>query len=331
MTKKGLFCPRGNFYIDPAGAVDNAVITHAHSDHARRGSQQYYCVNSGVSLLKARIGKNIAVKSFDYQTKFELGGVKISFHPAGHILGSSQVRLEADGEVWVASGDYKREYDPTCEPFESVKCDVFITEATFGTPAYNWGFQENLGEDIYQWWMENASNGLNSVVFAYSLGKTQRILGELFSVTDQPVYCHSAATPINQCYRDHGIQLAPSLCLSEVPPKTILKGELIIAPQMFLKTEQAKVLGSKFVTAFASGWMAGQNGRYGMNYDKGFVMSDHADWKDLVRTITESQAKKVYVQHRGYGALVKHLKTLGIEAYSDEELFPKNPDQMMLF
>lgn len=333
MTKKGLFCPRGNFYIDPAGAVDHAVVTHAHSDHARRGSQKYYCVHSGVSLLKTRLGKNISVQSFEYQTPFQLGGVRVSFHPAGHILGSSQVRLEADGEVWVASGDYKREYDPTCEPFESVQCDVFITEATFGTPSYDWGFQENLGEEIYQWWMENASRGLNSVIFAYSLGKTQRILGELFSVTDRPIYCHSAATPINQCYREQGIRLAPSLCLSELPDNAVLKGELIIAPQMFLKSESALVLGKKFVTAFASGWMADQNQSYrqGKNCDRGFVMSDHADWKDLIRTITESQAQKVYVQHRGHGALVRYLKGLGIEAYSDEELFPKNPDQMMLF
>lgn len=331
MTKKGLFCPRGNFYIDPAGAVENAVITHAHADHARRGSQQYFCVQSGVSLLKARIGKSITVNSYQFGQVFELNGVKISFHPAGHILGSSQIRLESTGEVWVASGDYKREFDPTCEPFESVTCDVFVTEATFGTPAYNWGFNDNLGEEIYQWWMENARRGFNSVIFAYSLGKTQRILGELFSVTDQPVYCHSAAAAMNQCYRDHGIQLAPTKYLTDVEEKSTLRGELIIAPQMFLKSDQAKVLGSKFLTAFASGWMAGQNPAYGVSYDRGFVISDHADWKDLVRTILDSKAKKVYVQHRGHGALVKHLRHLGLDAYPDSDLFPKNPDQMMLF
>lgn len=331
MTKKGLFCPRGNFYIDPAGAVENAVITHAHADHARRGSQKYYCVQSGLSLLKARIGKNISAQSFSYQENFELGGVRISFHPAGHILGSSQVRMESDGEVWVASGDYKREYDPTCEPFEIVKCDVFVTEATFGTPTFNWGRHDNLGEEIYQWWQTNASLGLNSIIFAYSLGKTQRILGELFSVTDTPIYCHPAATPIIECYREQGIRLAPSVCLSEVADDEKLSGALLIAPQMFLKTERAKVLGPKFSTAFASGWMANQNPAYGMSYDHGFVMSDHADWNDLVRTITETGAKKVYVQHRGHGALVKHLKSLGLEAYPDSDLFPKNPDQMMLF
>lgn len=297
MTTKGLYCPAGQFYIDPSRAVERAVVTHAHSDHARKGSQQYYCVDSGVSLLKSRIGKNISVSQYAY------------------------------GEVWVASGDYKREKDPTCEPFEVVTCDVFVTEATFGTPGFTWNANANLGQEILNWWNQNASRGYNSVVFAYSLGKTQRILGELFPLTDKPIYCHPSATEINECYRAHGVRMAPTRCLSRVEPDRVLTGELFIVPQSFMNTEHAELLGRKYLTAFASGWMAQRSG----GYDHGFLMSDHADWGDLVRTILETKAKKVFVQHRGKGALVKHLKSLGIAAFPDSDLFPKNPDQLSLF
>jgi putative mRNA 3-end processing factor len=327
MTSKGLYCPAGQFYIDPSGAVDRAVITHAHSDHARRGAKQYYCVTSGLSLLKARLGPNISVNTCPYGEKFYLGDVAISFHPAGHILGSSQVRLEFGNEVWVASGDYKREKDPTCEPFEVVPCDVFVTEATFGTPGFVWNKSSHLGLEILDWWTVNEARGINSVVFAYSLGKTQRILGELATLTDRTIYCHPSATPLNQCYVSQGVKLARHQCISRVAKDRILRGELFLVPQSFLKTAEAEILGRNFSTAFASGWMAqGQHG-----YDHGFLMSDHADWNDLLLTIQETKAKKIYVQHRGKGALVKHLRGLGLEAYPDADLFPKNPNQLSLF
>jgi len=327
MTKKGLFCPAGNFYIDPSGAVDHAVITHAHSDHARRGSKKYYCVNSGLSLLKARLGNNISTSTFAYSEIFQIGPVSVSFHPAGHILGSSQVRIEMNGEVWVASGDYKREKDPTCEPFEVVNCDVFVTEATFGTPGFVWDSSASLGQEILDWWNGNAFKGINSVVFAYSLGKTQRILGELQPLTDKTIYCHPSAALLNECYRDQGVPLARTRCISQVERDRVLRGELFLVPQSFLKTPEAEILGKSYVTAFASGWMAQSS--YG--YDHGFLMSDHADWNDLVRTVQETKAKKVFVQHRGKGALVKHLRGLGIEAFPDADLFPANPNQLSLF
>lgn len=327
MTAKGLYCQAGNFHIDPSGAVEHAVITHAHSDHARRGSRQYYSTRSGLSLLKARIGKNISVQGYNYGESFDLNGVKISFHSAGHILGSAQVRLEFAGEVWVASGDYKREKDPTCEPFEVVPCDVFVTEATFGTPGFCWPQGSNVGKEIYDWWMKNSSSGINSVLFAYSLGKAQRVLGELAAYTDRSVYCHPAATPLNECYRSQGVKLVPTKCLSLIESDRVLRGELFLVPQSFLKTDQAEILGDNYETAFASGWMA-QNS-YG--YDKGFLMSDHADWNDLLRTVLETGAKRIYVQHRGKGALVRHLRTLGLEAFPDTELAPKNPNQLSLF
>lgn len=331
LTPQGLYCPAGNFHIDPKGAVENAVVTHAHSDHARRGAKRYYCTTTGVSLLKARLGKNIQVQNFAYGESFSLGPVKISFHSAGHILGSSQVRMEYNGEVWVASGDYKREFDPTCEPFETVPCDVFVTEATFGTPGYAWPKKKDLGREIADWWDRNAARGVNSVLFAYSLGKAQRVLGLLEPYARKPIYTHSATSAITDCYRREGVSLADTVCLSTLEPEARLTGELILVPQSFLKSPQAEVLGDDFETAFASGWMAKNTHGYAQGFDHGFVLSDHADWNDLLRTIEESRAKRVYVQHRGAGALVRHLKKIGIHAFPEEELIPKNPNQLSLF
>jgi putative mRNA 3-end processing factor len=330
MTSKGLYCPTGNFYIDPKSGVDHAVVTHAHSDHARRGARQYYCATPGLSLLKVRLGKNISVSSYNFGETFFLGGVKVSFHSAGHILGSSQVRLEsAFGEVWVASGDYKRDADPTCEPFEIVQCDVFVTEATFGTPSFTWRKGADLGREIFAWWSQNAARGVNSVLFAYSLGKAQRVLGVLephAARFGKPVYCHPASTPLTDCYRAQGIKLAATVCLSKVANDQKLQGELFLVPQSFLKTIQAQILGDRFETAFASGWMA-QGSR---GFDRGFLMSDHADWNDLLLTIKETRARRIYVQHRGNGALVRRLRTLGLKAYPDSDLVQENPEQLSL-
>ncbi len=325
-TSKGLYCPAGNFYIDPSRAVDYAVITHAHSDHARRGSKNYFTVDSGIALLKERIGKNINVLGYEYGEKFKLNEVVLSFHSAGHILGSSQVRIEFQNEVWVVSGDYKRDPDPTCAPFEVVKCDTFITEATFGTPGFVWPKDTDVGKEIFDWWEANAAHGVNSVLYAYSLGKAQRVLGELAPHAKKPIYCHPATSKINACYREYGVNLAPTLCLGEVTSERPLQGELFLVPQSFLKSEQARLLGEKFATAFASGWTAQRN--YGI--DKGFVMSDHADWNDLLQTIQETGARRVYVQHRN-GKLVRYLKNLGLQAYSEDELIPKNPEQLCFF
>lgn len=330
-TRKGLFCPAGDFYIDPSGAVDHAVITHAHSDHARRGAKAYYCATSCVSLLYARLGSKIQVRGFAFGEVFEINGVKLSLHPAGHILGSAQVRIEYGGEVWVASGDYKRDPDPTCEPFEVVPCDVFVTEATFGTPAYVWRKDADVGQQIYDWWSANAARGVNSVLFAYSLGKAQRVLGVLYPFAKRPVVCDASVTPLNDCYRSQGVNLAPTLCLSQVTSSEGMNGELFLVPQSFLKSDRAQLLGGRFETAFASGWMAGGSRGFQRGYDRGFVMSDHADWNDLVRTVLETRARRVYVQHRGKGALVKHLRSLGLDAFPDEELKPGVQHQLSLF
>jgi len=334
LRKQGLYCEAGDFFIDPSGKVDRAVVTHAHSDHARRGAKEYFTPKSGMALVRARLGSAICLRGFAFGEKFQLGRVSISFHPAGHILGSSQVRLELNGEVWVVSGDYKREPDPTCEPFESVPCDVFVTEATFGTPVYRWKKDADLGREIFDWWETNRAHGRNSVLCAYSLGKTQRVLGLLRAFTRRPVYLDPSATPLTECYRAEGIDLLPSICLSTLSDSAKLKGELVVAPSSFLRSSLASVLGSDFETAFASGWMAGTGeggtGRFS-SYDRGFTMSDHADWDDLVRTVVETGARRVYVQHRGHGSLVRYLRKLGLDAFPEEVLARIPPAQMSLF
>lgn len=315
-TSSGLFCARGGFAIDPSAGVENAVITHAHSDHARRGSRRYFCERSGAGLLRARLGKSIDVRTFDYGERFSLGGVELSFYPAGHILGSSQVRVESEGEVWVASGDFKREPDPSCVGFEVVPCDVFITEATFGAPSYAWDTSREHGREIAEWWGANAREGYNSLLFGYSLGKAQRILAELKSQAEKPVYIHSTMRELTECYRAEGVALAETRDLGELP--SAFKGELILAPPSVLKTELRERI-APFRSAFASGWMQGKASHYSRAYDSGFVLSDHADWPALVRTALETGARRVFVQHRN-GALVRELRKRGIDAHPVEAL-----------
>lgn len=319
-TDKGLYCEAGGFYIDPHRAVDVAVITHAHSDHARKGSKLYITERTGVELLRTRLGKSIQVESFSYRESFTMGDVTVSFHSAGHILGSAQVRIQKGSEVWVASGDYKRDRDPSCEPFEVVPCDAFITEATFGTPRYTWKKDQPHGEMIYAWWKENSDLGINSIVFGYSLGKAQRILAELAPFPIDHIIVHPTIVALTDCYRNEGRVLAKTKTIKErISEKTNLRGELILAPPSIFKEEWKEFLGP-YRTAFASGWMQ-TGGRGRGSYDKGFVMSDHADWNDLNRTIQETQAKRVFVQHRN-GALVRHLRSQGIDAHPVEILKP---------
>jgi putative mRNA 3-end processing factor len=325
-TPQGLYCHAGGFYIDPHRAVDCAIITHAHSDHARRGSKHYICENSGIDLLRTRLGKNIRVTGYDYGEQFQMGDVLVSLHSAGHILGSSQVRIQRGSEVWVASGDYKRDRDPSCAPFETVKCDTFITEATFGTPKFTWAKDINHGEMIADWWKTSRQSNKNCLLFGYSLGKAQRILAELAQHADRPVLIHSSIVELTECYRRQGRNLAQTMQLEDKIKMLIfdqkLEGELILAPPSILKERWSVHLGN-YETAFASGWMQG-SGRTGYRggYDRGFVMSDHADWNDLNQTINESEARRIYVQHRN-GALIQHLRRRGLEAFPVEDLMPE--------
>jgi putative mRNA 3-end processing factor len=321
-----LYCPLGDFYIDPHRGVDTAVVTHAHSDHARRGSRRYFCESSSIGLLKSRLGKNIQVEGIPYREILRLGEVDVSLHSAGHILGSAQVRIQCGKEVWVASGDYKRDPDPSCEPFEPVSCDVFITEATFGTPKYKWNKESQHGLEIYQWWQKNAAQGMNSVLFGYSLGKAQRILAELAPFACRPVLVHETISELTRCYREEGRRLAETLELDSF--EGLFRGELILVPPSALEKYRDRLRPYK--TAFASGWMQnGRTGGFGQSggYDHGFVLSDHADWIDLNRTIDESGAKQVFVQHRN-GALIQHLRRRGIDAHPIDSLTPEGYERI---
>ncbi len=320
-TSKGLHCAAGDFYIDPHRGVDTAIVTHAHSDHARKGSRRYICAGSGEELLRTRLGAKIVVEPWEFGRRYRLGDVEVSLHPAGHILGSAQVRIQRGSEVWVASGDYKRDPDPSCEPFESVTCDTFITEATFGTPRYAWDKNASHGAAISAWWEEAAARGKNCLLYGYSLGKAQRILAELAPYAQRPVLIHRTMWELTECYRRQGLVLAPTEdLLSRLEDGPPLDGEMILAPPSIVK-DFGERLGH-YETAFASGWMQGSGSFRTGGYDRGFVMSDHADWPDLNRTILETGAKRVFVQHRD-GALVRHLRGLGIAAHSIDVLTPE--------
>ena len=262
-TSQGLYCEEGGFYIDPMPSraratlppLDLAIITHAHSDHARRGSARYLCEQSGLGLLRSRLGK-VEASGIPYREPIQLGGVSVGFHSAGHILGSAQIRVQRGNEVWVASGDYKRDSDPSCEPFEVVKCDTFITEATFGTHKFAWPKAQQFGKQIIDWWKQNTDAGYNTVVFGYSLGKAQRILAELAPFAEKPVLIHSSVSALTECYRLEGRVLAPTLDLAQEAAARELQGEIVLAPPSALKETWAPALG-KYKTAFASGWMQG--------------------------------------------------------------------------
>lgn len=294
--RKGLYCPKGDFYIDPRQPVGTALITHAHGDHARFGSSYYYAHRASVGLLHYRLGKNIHIKPLEYRERKKIGSVWVSFHPAGHILGSSQIRIEDGSNVTVVSGDYKLNPDPTCEPFELLECDLFITESTFAMPIYHWEESNKIISSIHQWWQKNASEGHPSLLFCYSLGKSQRILATLRKFTDEDVFIHGAIAPINICYENEGVSLLKTHVVTQEDPKTDYSKALILAPLSAYRSPWMKRF--KYArTAFASGWMAVRGTRRRQGFDQGFVLSDHADWPDLIKTILGTKAKKVLVTH----------------------------------
>jgi putative mRNA 3-end processing factor len=313
LTKAGLYCSAGQFYIDPQLPVERAVITHAHSDHARRGHGVYYCASTGLSILQHRLGAQWKYRPVAYGEPFKLGSASVSLHPAGHILGSAQVRIEVDGEIWVVSGDYKRDSDPTCEAFEVVPCHTFITEATFGLPIYQWQSGAETASEIYDWWQQCRQKDRTAVLFCYALGKAQRVLSELRAYTDEPVYLHGSVDELTRVYRDAGINMVPTLPIEESKRGNTLAGELIIAPPATYRSTWMKHFGTA-ETGFASGWMRVRGGRRHRGYDRGFVLSDHADWSQLIQTIQETGAEKILVTHGKSDVLVRYLQELGYMA-----------------
>ncbi len=310
VTKKGLYCQAGDFYIDPWRPVDVAVITHGHSDHARVGSKNYYSSQKCVPLLYHRLGANINIQGYAYGKKFQLGATTVSFHPAGHILGSSQVRIEHQGQVWVLSGDYKRTPDPSCDPFEVVKCDTFVSEATFALPIYQWEPGDVTGRKIFEWWQSDPDRP--SILFCYALGKAQRILAELAPLTRQSVYLHGAIQTLTEIYREQGVRMLPTIPIAETDKTTDFKGQLILAPPSAHRSTWMKRFKLP-QTAFASGWMQVRGARRRKGYEKGFVLSDHADWAELNLTIEQTGAKTIFLTHGKTDVLERYLKEKNLD------------------
>ena len=319
---EGLYCPPGDFYIDPWRPVGRAVITHAHADHARTGHGHYLAAAPAEGVLRARLGANIALQSVQYGQAVTHNGVTVSLHPAGHVLGSAQVRLAHGGQTWVASGDYKVAPDATCTPFEPVRCDVFITESTFGLPIYRWRPDAEVFAEINAWWAANAAVGRASVLMCYSFGKAQRILSGV-DARIAPIIVHSAIQTLNTAYRDAGVNLPETRLVSEVTDPTDFKRALVLCPPSAAVGPWIKRFGD-FSDAFASGWMQLRGARRRGSYDKGFVLSDHADWPGLMGAIGATGASRVIVTHGSIPVLVRYLSSQGLEAeafqteYGDE-------------
>jgi putative mRNA 3-end processing factor len=321
VRKEGLYCVPGQFYIDPWRPVERAVITHAHGDHARQGHTHYLAASPGIGVLRSRLG-DIDVQALEYGEQVVHNGVTLSLHPAGHVLGSSQVRMEYGGEVWVASGDYKVEPDKTCAPFEPVRCDTFITESTFGLPIYRWTPEQELFADINRWWRKNADEGRPSVVFAYAFGKAQRVLSGI-DPSIGPIVCHGAVEPLNRAYRAAGVALPPTRMVTEVD-KASLGRALVLAPPSAAGSPWMKRFGD-YSDAFASGWMQLRGARRRRGVDRGFVLSDHADWPGLMSAIRATEAERVIVTHGSIAVMVRWLRQNGLDAaafdteYGDDE------------
>ncbi len=321
---EGLYCEKGDFYIDPWRGVETAMITHAHSDHARSGSAHYIATAQSEGILRRRLGQDIDLHGVTYGERLKLGNTWVSLHPAGHVLGSAQIRVESEDEVWVVSGDYKRCADPSCAPFEVVPCDTFITEATFGLPIYRWDSGAETAQRIYDWWQGDRDRP--SLLFCYAFGKAQRILSELAAFTDQPVYVHGAIHALTEIYREQGVAMVPTICTSEVPRTHSYQGDLVLAPPSGHRSSWMKRFKHP-QTAFASGWMAVRGARRRRGYERGFVLSDHADWPGLIQTVKDTGAKTIYVTHGQSDVVSRYLQeSLHLEAMPLETLFEGEGD-----
>ena len=312
---EGLYCPPGRFYIDPWKPVDRAVITHAHGDHARPGSGRYLACRDAERVLRTRLGADLPLDTLPYGERVVHEGVSITLHPAGHVLGSAQVRLEHGGRVWVVSGDYKVDPDPTCAPFEPVACDVFVTESTFGLPIFRWATPHETFADIAAWWRGNAQAGRASVLYGYAFGKAQRILAgvrDAGALALGPIVCHGAVEVLNEAYRASGVALPPTHRVADVG-KDDLRRALVVAPPSAQGTPWLRRFGDAS-DAFASGWMRLRGARRRRALDRGFVLSDHADWPGLHRAIAATGASRVIVTHGYVAIMVRHLAEQGLEA-----------------
>lgn len=315
VSSEGLRCEPGDFHIDPWRVVPRAVITHAHADHARSGCGEYWCASTGAELLATRLGPQAKIHGIPFGQRFAFGPVAVSFHPAGHVLGSAQIRMEHQGEVWVVTGDFKTSPDPSSETFEAVPCDTLIMESTFALPVYRWPDPESVFREINDWWRDNAARDRTSVLFAYALGKAQRVLCGI-DPSIGPVGVHGAVEKLNACYRAAGKPL-PGTVRAGPETRDLLRGRgLIIAPGSTQNTPWLRRF-DPCSTAFASGWMRIRGNRRRRALDRGFVLSDHADWPGLIETIRRSGARRVGVTHGYSEVLVDWVREeMGVETFS---------------
>jgi putative mRNA 3-end processing factor len=310
-TKKGIYCIPGKFYLDPWYPVEYAIISHGHADHARWGNKHYLCHNQSKAILQHRIGADISIESLPYNEYKVINGVKVSFHPAGHIIGSAQIRLEYKGYIVVFSGDYKTQPDFITTPFEPVKCHEFITESTFGLPIYKWKSEEELQQELQDWIVQNQQNNRTSVFLGYSLGKAQRIMK---LVEKEEIYVHSAIHNLNKAIENSGITLPTTKLLTADFKKTEIQNKIVILPPALLGSKMIKKIPNA-ATAICSGWMQIRGNRRWKGVDAGFAVSDHADWDGLLSTVKATEAEKVYVTHGSQAVFSKYLNEIGIEAH----------------
>ena len=317
-TDIGMYCPPADVYIDPWRAAPRALITHGHADHARWGHQHYLCTSAAQPVIRHRIGP-ASIQTLEYGEPLYIHGVRFSFHPAGHVVGSAQIRVEYKGEVWVVSGDYKLEDDGLSGVFEPLRCHTFVTESTFGLPVYQWKPQEAVFADINAWWLNNQAQDKVSVITAYALGKAQRILKGL-DTSIGPVYTHGAVEQINEIIRAQGIDLPPTRQVLPGMRRQDYSGSLVIAPPAAVGSAWMRPFKSVSL-GVASGWMALRGARRRRNADRGFILSDHADWPALNQAIRESGAQRVVVTHGYTEIFSRWLESQGYEAKAEKTEF----------
>jgi putative mRNA 3-end processing factor len=317
-TDKGIYCAEGEFYIDPWQPVDNAVITHAHADHAYTGHKHYLAHYYSKEVLLYRLGA-INLQTVVYGEKVMKNGVQISLHPAGHVIGSAQIRIEYKGEVWVVSGDYKVEDDGISTPFEPVRCNHFISECTFGMPVYQWKPQAQIFNDINSWWRSNAEHNLATVLVGYSLGKSQRILQNL-DLSIGKVYTHGVIENTNEALRRNGIVLNPTERITPASTKEEVRKGIILAPPSSVGTPWMRRF-QPYSFGYCSGWMAIRGAKRRRAADRGFVLSDHADWDGLISAIDATGCESVYLTHGYTATFARYLSEIGFDAHEVHTLY----------
>lgn len=314
-TPRGIHCPLADVYIDPWRGVDRAIITHAHSDHARRGSHHYLATPITRALMHARLGPDLVIEPLDHGTSCTVNGVRFSLHPAGHIPGSAQVRVEHAGEVWVVTGDHKRHADGISLPFEPVRCHTLITECTFGLPIYRWDDPGAVFDALNAWWRANADAGICSILSAYSLGKAQRVMAGVDHGIG-PVLVHGAVAGMNRVLVDQGLALPAWEPVTATMPKERFRRALVITPGSAMGTPWTRRM-APFRTAMASGWMRLRGWRRRADLDRGFVLSDHADWDGLLEAVSDSGAERVITTHGYTDLFSQYLRSIGIDSSAE--------------